>query len=295
MIKVDLVTGFLGSGKTTFIKNYAKYLVEIGYKVGIIENDFGSINVDVMLLSNLIKDGIEVTSITSTTSSDWMRRFKAKLITLKLEGFTRIIVEPSGIFDVSDFFDELSSSELSDKFEVGNVFCLLNGSMSLDTTESSKYTLIQEVISASKIIVNRVNNNLDNLINYINNAISQYGLNRDISKDVITNYKFSEIINSGYLSFSISKQNFKENFDSIYILEPNITIEKLKEISSILFENYNVKRIKGFIYDKKWYQINIDTTSTKIDIADSGQNVIIVIGENICKNKILEYFKKDNT
>lgn len=121
MIKVDLVTGFLGSGKTTFIKNYAKYLVEIGYKVGIIENDFGSINVDVMLLSNLIKDGIEVTSITSTTSSDWMRRFKAKLITLKLEGFTRIIVEPSGIFDVSDFFDELSSSELSDKFEVGNV------------------------------------------------------------------------------------------------------------------------------------------------------------------------------
>lgn len=43
MIKVDLITGFLGSGKTTFIRKYASYLVEKGMKVGIIENDFGAI------------------------------------------------------------------------------------------------------------------------------------------------------------------------------------------------------------------------------------------------------------
>ena len=37
MIKIDLVTGFLGSGKTTFIKEYARYLIDQGNKVGIIE------------------------------------------------------------------------------------------------------------------------------------------------------------------------------------------------------------------------------------------------------------------
>ena len=29
MVKVDLITGFLGSGKTTFIKKYAQYLIDI--------------------------------------------------------------------------------------------------------------------------------------------------------------------------------------------------------------------------------------------------------------------------
>ena len=34
MVKVDLITGFLGSGKTTFIKKYARYLMDQGYDIG---------------------------------------------------------------------------------------------------------------------------------------------------------------------------------------------------------------------------------------------------------------------
>ena len=36
MVKVDLITGFLGSGKTTFIKKYASYLMEQGQNIGMI-------------------------------------------------------------------------------------------------------------------------------------------------------------------------------------------------------------------------------------------------------------------
>ena len=46
MIKIDLITGFLGSGKTTFIKKYATYLLQQGMNIGILENDFGAVNVD---------------------------------------------------------------------------------------------------------------------------------------------------------------------------------------------------------------------------------------------------------
>ena len=53
MIKIDLITGFLGSGKTTFIKKYASYLLKKGMNIGILENDFGAVNVDMMLLSCL--------------------------------------------------------------------------------------------------------------------------------------------------------------------------------------------------------------------------------------------------
>ena len=42
MIKIDLITGFLGAGKTTFLKKYARYLLDQGHNIGILENDFGA-------------------------------------------------------------------------------------------------------------------------------------------------------------------------------------------------------------------------------------------------------------
>ena len=53
MVKIDLITGFLGSGKTTFLKKYAKRLMEQGQNIGILENDFGAVNVDMMRLQEL--------------------------------------------------------------------------------------------------------------------------------------------------------------------------------------------------------------------------------------------------
>lgn len=63
MIKVDLITGILGSGKTTFIKLYARYQKRIGRKIAIIENDFGAVNVDMMLLSELEDDNCRIEMI----------------------------------------------------------------------------------------------------------------------------------------------------------------------------------------------------------------------------------------
>ena len=56
MVTIDLITGFLGSGKTTFIKHYAKYLMDQGMNIGILENDFGAVNVDMLLLQELMGD-----------------------------------------------------------------------------------------------------------------------------------------------------------------------------------------------------------------------------------------------
>ena len=50
MVQVDLITGFLGAGKTTFLRRYVRYLVEQGHNVCILENDFGAVNVDAMLV-----------------------------------------------------------------------------------------------------------------------------------------------------------------------------------------------------------------------------------------------------
>ena len=53
MVQVDLITGFLGAGKTTFLRRYAAWWAGQGVKVCVLENDFGAVNVDAMLLQDL--------------------------------------------------------------------------------------------------------------------------------------------------------------------------------------------------------------------------------------------------
>ena len=59
MVQVDLITGFLGAGKTTFLRRYVRYLVQQGHKVCILENDFGAVNVDAMLVQEVLGPGCD--------------------------------------------------------------------------------------------------------------------------------------------------------------------------------------------------------------------------------------------
>ena len=63
MVQVDLITGFLGAGKTTFLRRYVRYLVEQGHNVCILENDFGAVNVDAMLVQDLLGDRCDLETI----------------------------------------------------------------------------------------------------------------------------------------------------------------------------------------------------------------------------------------
>ena len=59
MTKIDIVSGFLGAGKTTFIK---KMIEEVftGQKIVLIENEFGEVGID----GGFLKDsGIEITEL----------------------------------------------------------------------------------------------------------------------------------------------------------------------------------------------------------------------------------------
>ena len=53
MTKIDLITGILGSGKTTFLMKYARHFIDKGENIAILENDFGAVNIDMMILQEL--------------------------------------------------------------------------------------------------------------------------------------------------------------------------------------------------------------------------------------------------
>ena len=149
MVKIDLITGFLGSGKTTFIKKYAKYLIDSGKNIGILENDYGAVNVDMMLLQDLMGDQCELEMVSGGCDKDChRRRFKTKLIAMGMCGYDRVIVEPSGIFDVDEFFDALREDPLDKWYEIGNVIVIADAGLPEQMSKDAEYLLGSEAADA---------------------------------------------------------------------------------------------------------------------------------------------------
>ena len=159
MVKIDLITGFLGSGKTTFIRKYAQYLMDAGNNIGILENDYGAVNVDMMLLQDLMGENCELEMISGGCDKDChRRRFKTKLIAMGMCGYDRVIVEPSGIFDVDEFFDILHEEPLNRWYEAGSVITILDAGLDEKLSEEEEYLLASEAANAGKIVLSKVQN-----------------------------------------------------------------------------------------------------------------------------------------
>lgn len=100
MTKIDIISGFLGAGKTTLIKKLITEAFE-GEKLMLIENEFGEIGIDGGFLNN---SGIEITEMNSgciccSLVGDFGVALKEALAKYSPE---RIIIEPSGVGKLSD-------------------------------------------------------------------------------------------------------------------------------------------------------------------------------------------------
>ena len=124
MAKIDIISGFLGAGKTTLIK---KLLQEgfNGEKVVLIENEFGEIGID----GGFLKDaGIEITEMNSgciccSLVGDFATALKEVLDKYNPD---RILIEPSGVGKLSDVINAVSNIE-SDKMVINSFTAVVDG------------------------------------------------------------------------------------------------------------------------------------------------------------------------
>ena len=125
MTKVDIISGFLGAGKTTFIKELISKVYS-GEKMVLIENEFGEIGVD----SRFMQDaGIEVTEMNSgciccTLVGDFVRALKQVVDTYHPD---RIIIEPSGVGKLSDVAKAVSDMQEDAQIEVDSLITVVDG------------------------------------------------------------------------------------------------------------------------------------------------------------------------
>lgn len=311
MVKIDLITGFLGSGKTTFIKKYARYLLDQGLNIGILENDFGAVNVDMMLLKDLEGDHCELEMVSGGCDADChRRRFKTKLIAMGMCGYDRVIVEPSGIFDMDEFFDILREEPLDQWYEIGSVIAVVDAGLDCGQSEAVDYLLASEAAGAGCIVLSKVKNvsaeQTEAVKAHLEQAMKKVGCRRSLFGHIIasnweqfTEEDYQRLMNCGYEPASYRKTDAAAAFDSLFFMNLELTVEELKERTARLFEEPgcgHILRVKGFVKaeDGRWLELNATRREQTLAVSPDGQEVLIVIGEQLSKETIGRILKGKN-
>ncbi len=305
MIKIDLITGFLGSGKTTFLKKYAGYLISKGRNIGILENDHGAVNIDMMLLQDLEGDNCELEMVSGGCDYDChRRRFKTKLIAMGMSGYDRVLVEPSGVYDADEFYDVLYEEPLDAWYTIGNVIAIVDAGLEEGLSEEAEYMLAEQVSGAGMAVFSRAQEEteetIERTVTYLNHLMEKFRCSRRFSIgepynnilaadwNELSDSDMERISQCGYLAENMVKLPVDRDnrFDSLYFMNLSVPEQDLKQaVKELLAEGKygKVFRVKGYVKKKdgNWLQINATKEHIHMDVAKRGQEVLIVIGENL--------------
>ena len=143
-----------------------------------------------MLLQDILGDHCDMESISGGCDCDThQRRMRTKLISLAMQGFDRVIIEPSGIFDVDEFFDILHDEPLDKWYRMGNVIAIVDAKQEQQLSPQSAYLLASETANAGMVVLSRSQlatpAEMDSTVNYLNHALEQNGCARRFGADVL--------------------------------------------------------------------------------------------------------------
>lgn len=148
--RLDVITGFLGAGKTTFLGYYTRWLNGKGISYCIIENEFGKAGIDADILADTGAKILEISGgcvccTLKVTLYDMLRELCGKV--------ERVLLEPSGLFCGDDLLDIIHSPDLEIEpgFWVGIVDPIAFPLM----TEDDRDVLRSELIHAGSILISK--------------------------------------------------------------------------------------------------------------------------------------------
>ncbi len=153
MTKVDIISGFLGAGKTTFIKKLIQDVFS-GEKLVLIENEFGEIGID----GGFLKDaGIEITEMNSgciccTLVGDFSVALQKVLEEYRPD---RVIIEPSGVGKLSDVAKAIENVKKDADIEIDGRITVVDGKKAKLYMKNFGEFFENQVEHASTVVISR--------------------------------------------------------------------------------------------------------------------------------------------
>lgn len=210
MIKVDVVSGFLGSGKTTLIKSLLKaYENE---NVVLIENEFGDIGIDGDIIE---REGFQVFEISSGCICCIMKKDFLMVLSRIIKEFNpdRIIVEPTGISILSEIIDILNTKEVTEKCKINSLITVIDSVNYLHQCDAFGEFFEDQIINAKTLILSKSQLIKQEKIQEITKALRKFNKEAEIITSNWSNLSCNDI--KGLLEQNI-KIDFKELFHSEY-------------------------------------------------------------------------------
>lgn len=156
MTKIDIISGFLGAGKTTFIKKMIEEVFQ-GQKIVLIENEFGEVGID----GGFLKDaGIEITEMNSgciccSLVGDFDKNLKEVLEKFHPD---RIMIEPSGVGKLSDVMKSVIDLEKERDVKLNALVTVVNAGKASKQMKAFGEFFNNQIEFATTIVLSRTQN-----------------------------------------------------------------------------------------------------------------------------------------
>ena len=151
MLKIDIVSGFLGAGKTTFIERLLKTKLK-DEKVVLIENEYGEVSVDTDILKDTKIEIRELSQgcICCSLVGDFSKSLKTIIDTYNPD---RILIEPSGVGKLSDIIKAVAATGLQEN--VNSLVCLVDAKKAKMYERNFGEFFVDQIESAHTVILSR--------------------------------------------------------------------------------------------------------------------------------------------
>ena len=202
MTKIDIISGFLGAGKTTLIKKLIQEAFQ-GEKLMLIENEFGEIGIDGGFLNN---SGIEITEMNSgciccSLVGDFGVALKEAIAKYSPE---RIIIEPSGVGKLSDVIKAVEKVKDEVAIELNSFVAVVDGIKCKMYMENFGEFFNNQIENANTIILSRSQKLSEEKLE---SCVSQIRKHNETAAIVTTNW---EEINGKQILSAMEKGNSLE-------------------------------------------------------------------------------------
>lgn len=300
-MKILVISGFLGAGKTTFIKEMVK---STGREYVIFENEFGDVNIDSEILKNNFEtaDGKEVElnvwELTSgcaccSTKADFMSSLLAIDNTLNPDF---LIVEPSGIAVLSNILNNVNNVGY-ERIKVLPPVTVIDAGTYFKYKNKYEEVFMDQVKMAAHIQLSKVENMSSEELNVIFEDIRKINENADIHTDDYHNQDMDywDSLFSGELVkkensalIDVKKKMRNVTYKNAYAGNPAVLAYFLDKL--VLGYYGDINRAKG-IFRNSDYNMHFDAVDTGYNIyfsEEEAENNVVFIGSVIDKELLLK-------
>ena len=178
-MKILIISGFLGSGKTTSVVKIGKYLKDRGYTIAVLVNDVADVGVDGQVIN---ENGLE--------SKEMPRGCICCTLKYALEGNIALIqaesdpdiliIEPTGVAFPDRIKEQIEKMDFGPEVTMGPIISLIDGSKFGQIMEHSEYAATKQMENADLIVINKIDLMKDTEIGAVENIVRNINPDADV-------------------------------------------------------------------------------------------------------------------